>query len=83
MYYWKQYTHLAHFTRYWKAHVMVWLIQYRHYTVGWTTEFISWQEQWWDSFLFTASSRLGLGSTQPPIQWVPGALTLGVKWPRA
>jgi hypothetical protein len=24
-------------------------------------------------------SRLSLGSTQPPIQWVPGALSLGVK----
>jgi len=26
-------------------------------------------------------SRLALGPTQPPIQWVPGALSLGVKWP--
>jgi hypothetical protein len=25
-------------------------------------------------------SRLALGSTQPPIQWVPGVLSLGVKW---
>jgi len=24
-------------------------------------------------------SRTALGSTQPPIQWVPGALSLGVK----
>jgi hypothetical protein len=23
--------------------------------------------------------RMALGSTQPPIQWVPGALSLGVK----
>jgi len=23
-----------------------------------------------------------LGPTQPHIQWVPGALSLGVKWPR-
>jgi hypothetical protein len=30
-------------------------------------------------FLFTAS-RMALGPTQPPIQWVPGALSLGVKW---
>jgi hypothetical protein len=33
------------------------------------------------NFLFSMSSRLALGSTQPPIQWVPGALSLGVKRP--
>jgi hypothetical protein len=26
-------------------------------------------------------SRLALGPTQPPIQWKPGALSPGVKWP--
>jgi hypothetical protein len=31
--------------------------------------------------LFTAASRTALGPTQPPIQWVPGALSLGVKRP--
>jgi hypothetical protein len=31
-------------------------------------------------FLFT-SSRPALGSTQPPIQWVPEALSTGVKRP--
>jgi hypothetical protein len=30
--------------------------------------------------LFSAASRLALGRTQPPIQWVPGALSPGVKW---
>jgi hypothetical protein len=30
-------------------------------------------------FLFTAVSRTALGSTQPPIQWVLGTLSLGVK----
>jgi hypothetical protein len=32
-------------------------------------------------FLFTTASRMTLEPTQPPIQWVPGALSLGVKWP--
>jgi hypothetical protein len=31
-------------------------------------------------FLFTTASRTALGLTQPRIQWVPGALSLGVKW---
>jgi hypothetical protein len=32
-------------------------------------------------FLFTTVSRTALGPTQPPIQWVPGALSLGIKQP--
>jgi hypothetical protein len=32
-------------------------------------------------FLFTTASRTALGPTQPPIQWAPEALSLGVKWP--
>jgi hypothetical protein len=32
-------------------------------------------------FLFTTASRTALGSTQPPIQRVPGALSLGIKRP--
>jgi hypothetical protein len=33
------------------------------------------------NFLFTTASRTALGPTRPPIQWVPGALSLGVKRP--
>jgi hypothetical protein len=32
-------------------------------------------------FLFTIASRTALGPTQPPIQWVPGALSLGLRRP--
>jgi hypothetical protein len=32
-------------------------------------------------FLLTTASRTALGPAQPPIQWVPGALSLGVKRP--
>jgi hypothetical protein len=32
-------------------------------------------------FLFTTASRTALGLTQPPIQWVLGVLSLGVKLP--
>jgi hypothetical protein len=31
------------------------------------------------NFLFPTLSRPALGPAQPPIQWVPGALSLGVK----
>jgi hypothetical protein len=33
------------------------------------------------NFSLTTLSRPALGLTQPPFQWVPGALSLGVKWP--
>jgi hypothetical protein len=32
-------------------------------------------------FHFCMSSRPALGSTKPPIQWVPGAISLGVRRP--
>jgi hypothetical protein len=44
-------------------------------------------DQWFESrqglgiFLFTTASRLAMVPTQTPIQWVPGALSLGVKRP--
>jgi hypothetical protein len=35
----------------------------------------------WEIFLFTTASRTTLGPIQPPIQWVAGALFLGLKRP--
>jgi hypothetical protein len=32
-------------------------------------------------FLFATASRPAVGLIQPPMQWVPGALSLGVKRP--
>jgi len=42
-----------------------------------------WGFEFWQglvSSLFITTSRLALETTQPPIQWVPGPLSLGVKW---
>jgi hypothetical protein len=33
------------------------------------------------NFIFSTSSRPVMGATQPPIQWVPGCLSLGAKRP--
>jgi hypothetical protein len=41
--------------------------------------FTSRQGQWCHFFLFTTASRPALGTTQPPIQWVPGTLSRGIK----
>jgi hypothetical protein len=37
--------------------------------------------QWQKIFLFATASKMALEPTQPPIQWVPEALSLGIKWP--
>jgi len=50
--------------------------------MGWTIGvlgFDSWQGL--GIFPFTTASRMVLGPTQPPIQWVWGALSLGLKRP--
>jgi hypothetical protein len=45
-----------------------------------TEELVFDSQQGQEMFLFSITSRLALGSTQPLIQLVPGADFLGVKW---
>jgi hypothetical protein len=50
--------------------------------MGWTIRIVGFDSRRrLGIFLFTTASRTVLGPTQPPIQWVPGALSLGVKCP--
>jgi hypothetical protein len=47
--------------------------------MGWMFGVLGFDSQWEARiFLFTIAPRTVLGPTQPPIQWVPGALSLGV-----
>jgi hypothetical protein len=49
--------------------------------MGWTAEVSSSSPDTVKNFIFCKSSRPALGSTKPPIHWVPGALSPGVKRP--
>jgi hypothetical protein len=49
-------------------------------TTGWTIGWLWFESRWGlGIFHFDTVSRPALGPKQPPIQWVPGALSLGVK----
>jgi hypothetical protein len=48
--------------------------------MGWTIEVLGfYSRRGLGIFLLTTASRTALGPTQLPIQWVTGALSLGVK----
>jgi hypothetical protein len=50
--------------------------------MGWTMGVLGFDSrQRLGILLFTTMSRIALGLTQPPIQWLPVALSLGIKWP--
>jgi hypothetical protein len=49
--------------------------------MGWTTKGSEFESRWGKNFLFSMSPRPALGPTQPPIQWVPVAISPGVKRP--
>jgi hypothetical protein len=52
------------------------------WATGWTIGILRFDSrQGLGIFLFTTASRTALGPTQPPTQWLPGALSLGVKLP--
>jgi hypothetical protein len=54
----------------------------KYNATSWTIGVLGFNSQWGlGIFLFTTVSRMALGPNQPPIQWVPGALSLVVKQP--
>jgi hypothetical protein len=52
------------------------------WAAGWTIKVLGFDSRrGLGIFLFTTAYRTALGPTQPPIQWVPAAFSLGVKRP--
>jgi hypothetical protein len=58
------------------------IFMYYDWDTGWTIGVLGFDSRReLGIFIFTTASRTALGPTQPPIQGVPGALSLGVKRP--
>jgi hypothetical protein len=65
------------FMRYFALH-----IPRERWTTGWTIGVLGFDSRReLGNFLFTTATRMALGPTQRPIQWVAWALSLGVKRP--
>jgi hypothetical protein len=47
----------------------------------WTTKASNFESRWGQEFLFLHVVQTGYGPTQPPVQWVLGDISLGVKQP--
>jgi hypothetical protein len=56
------------------------LSQYSDYTTKWTPCVLLPAEE--NTLSFTNLPRLALWPTQPPVQWIQGAFSLGIEWPR-
>jgi hypothetical protein len=57
-------------------------VSLQRWATGWTIGILGFDSRrGLGTFLFTTVFRTAVGPTQSPIQWVPGALFLGVKWP--
>jgi hypothetical protein len=66
-----------------EVHFVKYIVQsVERLATGWTIRVLGfdfWREL--GIFLFTTASRTALGTIQLPVQWVPEALSLGVKLP--
>jgi hypothetical protein len=57
------------------------ITKFSSHIAGWTTEGSDFESCKVKNFLFSTSSRPAQGPIQPPIQWVLGVLSQGIKLP--